>query len=155
MAKPVVALPGVVPRVCWALGIVLTAATTVAAQTSDGARVFQASCASCHNGAADSRAPSVEALRARTPQAIIDVLLNGVMRPQGSRLSGAERRAVAEFVTGKSIEGDVSGAASGRCTAQASVREFAKTTHWTGWSPCTTHARLQYADQGGITSFCL
>ena len=112
MVRPVVAWPGGVVRVCRALVIVLSYATAVAAQAPDGSRVFQASCASCHTGAADSRAPGVDALRARTPQAIIDALLIGAMRPQGARLSGAERRAVAEFVTGKSIEGDVSGASS-------------------------------------------
>ena len=105
MVRPVVALPGGAVRVCWALVIVLSYATAVAAQAPDGSRVFQASCASCHTGAADSRAPAVDALRARTPQAIIDALLIGAMRPQGSRLSGAERRAVAEFITGKSSRG--------------------------------------------------
>jgi polyvinyl alcohol dehydrogenase (cytochrome) len=151
MAKPAFALPAVVLRVCGVLAAILGAATTLAAQSSDGARVFQASCASCHTGATDSRAPGLDSLRARTPQAIIDALLNGAMRPQGSRLSGGERRAVAEFITGKSIEGDVSGAASGRCTARASLQDFAKTPRWTGWSPSTTNARFQSADQAGLT----
>ena len=84
--------------------------------------MFEASCAACHTGAPESRAPSLDALRTRTPQAIIDSLLSGAMRPQGARLSGAERRAVAEFVTGKSIEGDVSGAQTGRCTTPGLFR---------------------------------
>ena len=133
MVRAVVAWPGGGVRVCRALVIVLSYATAVAAQAPDGSRVFQASCASCHTGTADSRAPGVDALRARTPQAIIDALLIGAMRPQGARLSGAERRAVAEFVTGKSIEGDVNGASAGRCTARTSLQDFAKTPHWTGW----------------------
>ena len=70
-----------------------------------------------HRSARLARARVSTRLRARTPQAIIDSLLTGAMRPQGARLSGAERRAVAEFITGKSIEGDVSGAQTGRCTA--------------------------------------
>ena len=152
MVRPVAALPGGVVRVCWALVIVLSYATAVAAQAPDGSRVFQASCASCHTGAADSRAPGVDALRARTPQAIIDALLIGAMRPQGARLSGAERRAVAEFVTGKSIEGDVNGASAGRCTARTSLQDFAKTPHWTGWSPSTTNSRFQSAEQAGIAA---
>ena len=81
MAKPAFALPAVVLRVCGVLAAILGAATTLAAQSSDGARVFQASCASCHTGATDSRAPGLDSLRARTPQAIIDALLNGAMRP--------------------------------------------------------------------------
>ena len=37
------------------------------------------------------------------------------MRPQGGRLSGAERRAVAEYLSGRSLGGDVTGATHGRC----------------------------------------
>ncbi|HVQ17337.1 MAG TPA: PQQ-binding-like beta-propeller repeat protein [Vicinamibacterales bacterium] len=151
MARPVFALPAGVLRVCWALGILVSAASVVAAQSAEGSRVFQASCISCHTGAADSRAPSLDALRARTPQAIVDALMTGAMRPQGARLSGAERRAVAEFITGKSIEGDVSGASSGRCTSRAPLQDFAKTAQWTGWSPSTTNSRFQSTEQAGLT----
>jgi polyvinyl alcohol dehydrogenase (cytochrome) len=80
----------------------------------------------------------------------MDALLMGAMRPQGSRLSGAERRAVAEFITGKTFEGDVSGAATGRCTARTALQDFAKTPRWTGWSPSTTNSRFQSAEQAGL-----
>ena len=81
--------------------------SAAAQQAADGAQIFQRSCATCHNGAADSRAPALDALRARSAQAIVESLLTGAMRPQGARLSGAERRAVAEFLTGTTIAGDV------------------------------------------------
>ena len=58
----------------------------------------------------------------RAPQSIVESLVNGAMRVQGARLSGAERRAVAEFLTGRTIGGDVSGAGSGRCTAADAPR---------------------------------
>jgi polyvinyl alcohol dehydrogenase (cytochrome) len=77
--------------------------------------------------------------------------MTGAMRPQGARLSGAERRAVAEFVTGKTIEGDVSGAQTGRCTTPGPLQDFAKSPQWTGWSPSTTNARFQPAEQAGLT----
>jgi polyvinyl alcohol dehydrogenase (cytochrome) len=135
-----------------ALVIVFGCVPTVTAQSPDGARVFQTSCAACHTGAADSRAPALDALRARTPQAIVDSLTTGAMRPQGARLSGAERRAVAEFITGKSIEGDVSGAQTGRCTASGPLEDFAKAPRWTGWSPSTTNTRFQPAEQAGLSA---
>jgi hypothetical protein len=62
-----------------------------------------------------TRAPAIDTLRSRSPQAVIEVLVNGAMRAQGAKLTGAERRAVAEFVTGKTVGGDVTGAATGRC----------------------------------------
>ena len=92
------------------------ATVVVWSQLPDGEQVFTERCATCHTGAADSRAPSLDALKARTPQAIVESLVNGAMRAQGSRMSGAERRAVAEFVTGQTVDGDVTGADTGRCT---------------------------------------
>lgn len=136
----------------WALVIPLASASAASAQDVDGSRVFQSSCATCHSGATDSRAPSLDALRPRTPKAIVDALMTGAMRSQGSRLSGPERRAVAEFITGKSIAGDVRGASQGMCTASAPVQDFAKSPQWTGWSPSTTNARFQSADQAGLTA---
>jgi polyvinyl alcohol dehydrogenase (cytochrome) len=135
-----------------ALVILLAHAPMAGAQDVDGSRVFQSSCATCHTGAADSRAPGLDALRPRTPQAIVDALMTGAMRSQGSRLSGPERRAVAEFITGKSIAGDVRGDGQGKCTASAPMQDFATSPHWTGWSPSTTNARFQSADQAGLTA---
>ena len=133
----------------------LLLAAPVVAQIPDGAQVFQRNCASCHTGAADSRAPSPDALKSRAPRAILDTLMTGAMRPQGSRLSGPERRAVAEFVTGKRIEGDVTGAERGRCAAAAStgpIRDFTSRPHWSGWSPSPANTRFQTADQAGLTT---
>ncbi|HEY9446781.1 MAG TPA: c-type cytochrome, partial [Burkholderiales bacterium] len=59
----------------------------------DGEQVFKQNCVSCHNGAPESRAPALDALKARTPQAVIESLMTGAMRAQGSRLGGPERRA--------------------------------------------------------------
>ena len=126
---------------------------------SDGAQIFQRSCASCHTGAADSRAPSLEALRSRTPQAVIEALVNGAMRPQGSRMSGAERRAVAEFVTGKTIGGTSparrrDGASPGLAAAglQPKGHRPRLTCRWGGWSPTITNTRFQDAQQAGLAA---
>ena len=120
---------------------------------SAGERIFAARCASCHNGQPDSRAPSAEALKARTPQAVIDALVNGAMRVQGAQMNGPDRRAVAEFVTGKTIEGDVTGAATGLC---AGADQFSSSTapglRWSGWSPTITNSRFQTADQARLNA---
>ena len=41
--------------------------------------------------------PAPDVLRRRSPEAILSALTAGGMRPQGGRLTGAERRAVAEY----------------------------------------------------------
>jgi polyvinyl alcohol dehydrogenase (cytochrome) len=87
----------------------------------------------------------------RTPQAIIDSLLTGAMRPQGARLSGPERRAVAEFITGKSVDGDVTGARTGRCGVSAPLEDPSKSPRWTGWSPSPTNARFQSSEHAGLS----
>lgn len=71
--------------------------------SADGAAVFTRRCASCHEGTADERAPSRAALRDRTPEQVLDALTSGVMTAQGSALTDAERRTVAEFLTGRAL----------------------------------------------------
>ena len=69
----------------------------MSAQSPDGAAIFARDCASCHDGVEGSRAPKPELLEERSPEAILSALTAGGMRPQGARLTGAERRAVAEY----------------------------------------------------------
>jgi polyvinyl alcohol dehydrogenase (cytochrome) len=119
------------------------------AQTPDGAAIFKLRCVSCHNGEATSRAPSLELMKPRTPESVLITLMTGSMRMQGSKLSGPERRAVAEFVTAKKLSGDVQGASTGRCAA---IPAFAGLSgpSWNGWSPDVTNTRFQPAAQAGL-----
>src|SRR5215813_10719585 len=86
-----------------ATSLLLGSAAYSWAQTPDGAAIFAKNCTSCHTGAADTRAPAPDVLRQRSPEAILSALTAGSMRPQGGILSGAERRAVAEYLSGKSL----------------------------------------------------
>jgi polyvinyl alcohol dehydrogenase (cytochrome) len=132
---------------------ILLLAASASAQTPDGAAVFRQSCASCHNGAAESRAPSPEALRGRPPQSIVESLVAGAMRLQGSRLSGAERRAVAEFLTGLTISGDVSGAGTGRCSiADQAPAARAGLPRWSGWAASSANTRFQSSADAGLAA---
>src|SRR5262245_26169406 len=132
--------------------LVCVAPTWARAQTAAGAQVFERACASCHAAAAiaASRAPGLDVLKSRTPQAIIESLVTGAMRVQGARLSGAERRAVAEYITGATVAGDVTGTSAGRCTAPAPFSGSSSGARWVGWGPSSTNARLQPADQAGL-----
>jgi polyvinyl alcohol dehydrogenase (cytochrome) len=131
--------------------LALSFPSSVQAQAPDGAELFRRVCATCHSGATDSRAPSPDALRARTPQAVIESLVNGAMRVQGAQMSGPERRAVAEFVTGKTVGVDVSGVGTGRCPTDTGFSDIARAPSWSGWSPTITNTRYQRNDQAGLT----
>ena len=118
----------------------------------EGEGLFLQRCAACHTGEANSRAPGLDALAVRTPQAIVESLMTGAMRAQGSRMSGVERRAVAVFITGKTIAGDVRGALTGRCTAPAPLRDQAGGPSWSGWSPSAANTRFQISEQSGLAA---
>jgi polyvinyl alcohol dehydrogenase (cytochrome) len=130
--------------------IAAVAWASLQAQPSPGEKVFADRCASCHSGAAAARAPAPESLRSRSPQAIVESLVNGAMRAQGSRLTGAERRAVAEFLTGRSVDGDVSGSATGRCAGTATASTPGN--GWRGWSPAGSNTRFQPAADAGVNA---
>ena len=66
----------------------------------NGAAVFERACASCHQ-AGQTAVPPPEALRALTPEAIVNSLTNGKMAVQGATLTAAEHSAVAQFLTGR------------------------------------------------------
>jgi polyvinyl alcohol dehydrogenase (cytochrome) len=115
----------------------------------DPIRLFADHCASCHNGN-DARAPSLEAMRGRSPLAIVDALTSGPMRYQGLPLSGAERRSLAEYVSGKRLRGTVTGATLDRC---AKVRPFGDPSappNWLSWSPTIANAHFQPAKEAGL-----
>src|SRR5438132_822756 len=80
--------------------IVVASVSSSFAQTPDGSRLYRDNCAACHDAGAD-RAPSRDALGMMAPEAVLSAMDNGVMVTMASRIGAAERRAVAEFVTGK------------------------------------------------------
>ena len=131
--------------------VVLLTGSPSAAQAPDGAAIFNRECASCHTGAPDTRAPAPDVLRRRSPEAILSALTAGGMRPQGGRLTGAERRAVAEYLTGRVLGGDVTGATVGRCTTVPTLSVAADAPAWNGWSPSNANTRFQTAEHAGLT----
>jgi polyvinyl alcohol dehydrogenase (cytochrome) len=85
-----------------AAGLVLASPALLAAQAAapNGEAVYRQHCAGCHESSMP-RLPSRDALRAVTPEAIETALSSFTMRRQGAALSLAERRAVAEFLSGR------------------------------------------------------
>ena len=78
--------------------LLLFCASLLSAQ--DGATLYKRTCASCHDAGIE-RAPNPETLKAMSPEQVLAVMETGAMTTMASRLSAAQRRAVAEFVTNK------------------------------------------------------
>jgi polyvinyl alcohol dehydrogenase (cytochrome) len=137
-------------RVFTVLAFVLVVADAAVAQ--DGASVFKSSCASCH-AAEDGRAqnaPSIEALRRFTPESILNSLVNGKMRIQGTPLSESDRRTVAEFLGGRPLRSNPTGSSVVRCTATPAFSGPASTGDWNGWGNGTGNTR--FAKDGGLSA---
>jgi polyvinyl alcohol dehydrogenase (cytochrome) len=115
-----------------------------------GQDAYQKACAKCHDNSA-SHAPPLASLRGRTPESILNVMISGSMRYQSLHLSGAERRAIAEYVTGKPFGTDMTGASIGQCSATVPF-DFAKEPSWNGWSPTTANTHFQSTEQAGLTA---
>jgi len=116
--------------------------------------VFAAACSGCHSGD-DPRAPSPEVLRLRSPQAILDALTAGSMKYQGLALSGEERRAIAEYLTGRTLRAPLAGNTIGNCspsTRRGPPAEPRAGPLWNGWGPTVENTHFQPAEQAVLTA---
>jgi polyvinyl alcohol dehydrogenase (cytochrome) len=116
-------------------------------QPPAGDAVFARACATCHQ-AGQTAVPPPDALRAYTPEAIVNALTNGKMAAQGATLTTADRVAVAQFLTGKTFAASTSRAV--KCTAATPTVDPMRGPRWMAWGGDTTNTR--YAAQGGLTA---
>lgn len=123
-----------------------------AARQNAGGELFRHHCSACHDGSSQARAPSPGELAERSPQAIVRALTDGAMRYQGYALSGAQRRAVASFLTGRPLSSDLTGAETGRCTDEAPLNNPFDGPGWNGWGPDPRNSHFQTAQNAGLTA---
>src|SRR4051812_22447457 len=89
-------------RTLVAAAVVLLLPGAVRAQAPDGEGLYSRNCARCHDGGAD-RAPNREAFRSMTPDRVLAAMETGAMITMANNRTAAERRAIAEFLSGKSF----------------------------------------------------
>jgi polyvinyl alcohol dehydrogenase (cytochrome) len=130
---------------CAMLHLVLALAVV---QAPDGAKVYEEQCATCH-ARDDARTPPLAALRQKTAAEILAALTNGKMRDQGSDLSDAQRRAVAEYLGLRTADRGAD-ANEGRCTAAPASFDPTSGPSWSGWSPDLANTRFQ--PQAGLSA---
>ena len=115
-----------------------------------GAQVFEKHCSFCHTGFLGSRAPSKEVLAKFPPRTIVHALTVGVMRVQGSSLNGDQRRAVAEYLTGKKFETDLLSESRGKCEGNPEMPDPLESPQWNGWGNSVTNSSFQSANAAGL-----
>src|SRR4030095_1995824 len=116
----------------------------------DGAALYTLLCASCHD-AATAGVPNRDAFRAMSPERALESLEAGSMVSMASGRSTSERRAIAQFVTGKSFAQPLNPTppAEAMCSSRT---EFNPNTGpaWNGWGVNTSNTR--YQDAGGFSA---
>ncbi|MCH7857414.1 MAG: PQQ-binding-like beta-propeller repeat protein [Gemmatimonadetes bacterium] len=129
---------------------VLCSAARVTAQEPAGATLFEVQCAACHTPPGVPRAPTLETLRDRAPGAIVAALTDGIMALQGQNLTDVERRAVAEFITGRAVSDDAIGTSAGLCESTPTLVDPLDGPHWSGWGVGRENLRFQTAESAGL-----
>jgi polyvinyl alcohol dehydrogenase (cytochrome) len=127
--------------------------TSVGAQTPNGAALFKDNCASCHEGGVD-RAPSRDALRALSSEVVLAAMETGPMVTMASRASTAERRAIAEYITGKPFAAllDMRPPQKAMCSAAPGSFNPSAGPSWNGWGVDAGNTRFQGRAPAGINA---
>jgi polyvinyl alcohol dehydrogenase (cytochrome) len=124
------------------------------ASADDGPTLYKQLCATCHDKGM-GRAPTRDVLQAMTPERVLNAMESGAMLSMAAGRTGVERRAVAEFVTGKPFSSPLDMTPSAKAMCRASAGEFANPLNgpmWNGWGVNTQNTRTQDRANAGLTA---
>src|SRR6185295_17442668 len=130
--------------------LVFTAAPAFAqapADQPDGNALVRQVCSQCHMGGVRG-APDMEALRAMSPDRVLAAMETGPMISMVTGKSGAERRAIAEAITGKTLRNSLEMTPLPRAMCPPSEKSKAfdpSRTTWNGWGGTNT-SNTRFAD---------
>ena len=141
-----------IARVVASLVFVLGSAPFLQAQTPDGAALYKRTCAQCHDTGAN-RAPNREAFLSMPAERVMSAMETGSMITMANGRSAVERRAMAEFLTGKSLSNPVvtTPAPAAMCSGQSAFSSSAG-PRWTGWGQNAGNTRFQDAASAGLSA---
>jgi polyvinyl alcohol dehydrogenase (cytochrome) len=123
----------------------------------DGEHLFQTYCAICHEtpDGGEVRAPGRDVLKQMTPEHILQVLETGAMKTQAAERSRAQRRNLAEYLSGKAF-GNASPdiiPRSAFCTnTPTPLSDTPNAPEWNGWGVTITNTRFESSAAAGLTA---
>ncbi len=150
--------PGVIGLAALLLGG--AAPLALAAQGTADEVLFNTQCALCHTanpaakGSPNEKAPTRAQLREFPAEAVLAALTGGKMQLQGGQLNDAQKRLVAEYVTGKQLGPYPVGAVQvvNQCKFQRAMRDPTSVAGWNGHGNGPAATRFQDAKTGGISA---
>jgi polyvinyl alcohol dehydrogenase (cytochrome) len=125
------------------------AAPAAPAAGGTGARLYAERCASCHEGGV-ARVPNHSLLELLTPGAIYGALTNGPMQAQAQGLDAPERTAIAEFLSGHTLEATPA-AAPRQCPPNADWFDYRRAPLGRGWGIDPRNTRMVPADRAALS----
>ena len=136
------------------IGLFCAPAALLGAQAfaQEGGALFNTYCAICHDGGANSQAPSRDVLARMTPEQILQALEKGAMKTQAAERSRAQRRALAEYLSRKALgSGSAIIPATASCSNARPTPASLAAPVWNGWGAGLANARFQPRDAAGMT----
>ena len=116
----------------------------------EGAKLFAKGCAHCHSAAGTERTPGVSALAQLSPRAIVASLVDGVMRVEGSKLTGEQRIRLAEYLTKRRYTAEAPLPASASCGGPAWTGLDPAAVSWTGFAGNPAGTAFQPLERAGL-----
>ena len=85
-----------------------------------------------------------------SPEAVLHSLEHGAMKPQAEGLTPKQKRALAEYVSGKSLQAEKNISVTGKCSSKE-VQNLENVIQWNGWGADLSNARFQSGKSAGLT----
>ncbi len=117
-------------------------------QAMPGRPIYEAACASCHEGAVP-KAPHRDMLGLMTPEVILQSLETGIMREEAAALSAEERVLVTEYIAGAKM-GEVAAADLPACVEDLPPLDFSAGPAFVNWGIQPTNSRYINEDAAGL-----
>src|SRR5215208_4394955 len=133
--------------------LVSTAPATLLAQDVDAPELYNRYCATCHD-AGVNRAPTPEAFRSMPADRVLAAMETGAMITMANNRTAPERRAIAAFLTGKSLSTPFNSApaAAAMCRSAAPPFDAATGSRWIAWGHDVSNTRFQDSAAAGLTA---
>src|SRR5512132_1647994 len=123
-----------IAHVVFATTTVVLGSAVAYGQDVDAPTLYQRNCAQCHD-AGINRAPQRDAFLSMSPERVLAAMETGAMVTMANNRTAAERRAIAEFLTGKKFGSalNTTPSAAAMCRLQNQSFDPAAGPRWTAW----------------------